>query len=106
MANWGHAIASSSERISSSSALSSCLRSDLRCMNTRPEIQAGNERADAKCRAYDTVTDRIWDNINKGVSFYLKLLRHSFGLILCSGNGRTSDRSTLSLAMETTTNRI
>ena len=47
------------------------LRSDLKCTDITLGIENENEGIDHGYRAYDTVTDRIWDSINKGVGFYV-----------------------------------
>ncbi len=46
-------------------------------------------------RAYDTVTDKVWDSINKGVGFPGRKVLVEHRLILeTSDNGRTSERNT------------
>jgi hypothetical protein len=45
-------------------------------MDTTLGIENEYEGIDHDHRAYDTVTDRIWDRINKGVGFYV-----AYGLI-------------------------
>ena len=73
MANRHGFIASSSEETTSSSVSFLRLRSDLKCMDTPLGIEDEGAGADGIYRAYDTVTDRIWDSINKGVGFHFRI---------------------------------
>ena len=45
------------------------LRSDSRCRAILRQPSDSGPWTDGYNSAYDTVTDRIWDNINKGVRF-------------------------------------
>jgi hypothetical protein len=68
-ANMNRDIASSSEETSSSSVLCLQVHSDSRCTFKDPGIQHSDRRTDGLNRAYDNVTDAIWDRMNKGVGF-------------------------------------
>jgi hypothetical protein len=67
MANGNLGLASSSEETTSSSVSFLRLRSDSRCMAILRQPSDSGPWTDGHYSAYDTVTDRIWDNINKGV---------------------------------------
>lgn len=67
IANGNLGLASSSEEITSSSVSFLRLHSDSRCMAILRQPSDSGPWTDGYYSAYDTVTDRIWDNINKGV---------------------------------------
>lgn len=67
IANGNLGLASSSEETTSSSVSFLRLRSDSRCRAILRQPSGSGPWTDGYNSAYDTVTDRIWDNINKGV---------------------------------------